>query len=211
MKRFATILLTLSFLATSALATDPDILINGGTVDFDYAQVPSGPITGHFGSDGSLVAAPVNEGSAATTYLLDGMHYLTVVGAIEDGTNFVDGAVIILKDVAPITDGTYELNGTTGVLVFVDDAVGWTPPADLWNTNWTLELAAIVAAGKYASISGCVTVTTLGPSRIQGTFSGVLTNQSMTTTLNVVCGTFNVEEPTAVDSASWTSVKGLYR
>ena len=103
MRTLATILFGLAFLSSPVSATVPDILINGGTEDFSYQQFPSGPIVGTFGSSGSLIADPATEGTAATTYVLDGFNYLTVVGALEDGANFVDGGVLILKSAAPIT------------------------------------------------------------------------------------------------------------
>jgi hypothetical protein len=211
MKGLTTVLLSLTFLATATLATEPDILINGGTVEFDYLQVPSPTVAGHFGSDGSLAADPPNEGTAATTYVLDGLHYLTVIGAVENGTNFIDGIGIVIESLAPITPGTYPLDGVTGTLAFVDDAVGWVPPADLWNTNWTLELASIVAAGKYLSVSGAVVVDTVDPYRVAGSFEALVIDPNTGITLAVSAGTFNVAPPVSVDDTTWASVKNLYR
>ena len=87
MRHLATAVAVLVLIASPALATTPDILINGGTLDYDYV----GATSGHFGSSGALVADPPVEGTAATTYVLDGLNYLVVTGALEDGTNFVDG------------------------------------------------------------------------------------------------------------------------
>jgi len=211
MKQKATVLLALLSLVSPALASGGDILINGGTLDFDYLQVPPGSINGHFGSAGSLVDVPATEGTAAATFVLDGVHYLTVVGALENGTNFVDGGVIVVGDVAPITTGTYDLDAVAGVFVFVDDAVGWVPPADLWNTNWTLELASIVASGKHVSMSGSVTFTSVSSLLIAGTFTASTIDPDTGVTLAVTSGAFNVDSTTGTESTSWSAVKALYR
>jgi hypothetical protein len=211
MNRLVPALITALLVSVPAFATTPDILINGGTLDFDYQQVPAGPITGHFGSSGSLVADPPDEGTAATTYVLDGLNYLTVVGALEDGVNFIDGAVIILADAAPIGVGTYPLDGVNGMLVFVDDAVGWVPPADLWNTNWTLELLGIAASGKYGAMSGTVEVLAVGETNISGTFEAMMIDPVTGVSLLVAAGSFNVESTTDTEVNTWGSVKELYR
>ena len=203
MKRSLLSLFAVLLLAGPGLATTPDILINGGTFDFDFQQMPSGPIAGHFGS--------LNEGTAATTYVLNGFNYLTVIGAVEDGVNFIDGAVIVVSSVAPLTTGTYALDGVEGVLVFVDDAVGWTPPTDLWNTNWTNELLAIAADGKYGSFTGSVEVTELTPAKIAGTFSATLVDPISGITLLAFSGSFNVETTTDTDPSTWGQIKDLYR
>jgi len=207
MRHLATALALLALVASPVLATDPDTLINGGTLDFDFV----GAVNGHFGSVGSLVADPATEGTAATTYVLDGQNYLTVCGALENGTNFVDGGVVILRSVGPITPGVYPLDGVNGLFVFVDDAVNWTPPADLFNTNWTNELASIVAAGKYGSTSGSVTLISVTPTLVSGTFSASMLDPDTMNSLSVTNGAFNVESTTAVDPATWGEVKALHR
>jgi hypothetical protein len=211
MNRLATILFGLALVATPVFATTPDILINGGTMDFDYQEISGGSVSGHFGSSGSLVEAPPGEGTAATTYVLDGLNYLTVVGALEDGSNFIDGGVVVLSSAGPIMPGTYVLDASSNFLVFVDDAVGWVPPADLWNTNWTLELMSIVAAGKYVATAGTVELTEVSSVKIAGTFDAMVIDPMTGIALAVVSGSFNVETPTPVESGSWSSVKSLYR
>lgn len=207
MRNIATILFGLVLFSSPALATDPDILINGGTMDFDYV----GTVGGHFGSNGSLVEAPVSQGTAATTYVLDGLNYLVVVGALEDGANFVDGGILILSSVAPLTTGVFPLDGVSGVFLFIDDAVGWTPPADLFNTNWTNELAALVASGKYGSTSGSVHVTALSPSQISGTFTAAVADPVTSGALTLSEGSFNVETTVSTDAKTWGEVKALHR
>ena len=211
MNRLATILFGLALVATPALATTPDILINGGTMDHDYQEISGGSVSGHFGSSGSLAEAPPNEGTAATTYVLDGLNYLTVVGALEDGSNYVDGGVVVLSSAGPIVPGTYVLDASTNFFVFVDDAVGWEVPADIWNTNWTIELMSIVAAGKYVATSGTVELIEVSTARISGTFDAMVIDPLTGITLAVLAGSFNVETTTPVDSGSWGSVKSLYR
>ena len=78
MKRLATTAFALLLFASPGLATTPDLLLNGGTLDFDYV----GAVNGSFASDGEIEADPEAEGTAATTYVLDGLDYLTVVGAV---------------------------------------------------------------------------------------------------------------------------------
>ncbi len=211
MKIFATALCGLALFAAPGFATGPDILINGGNMDFDFQEFPSGPITGHFASVGEIVAAPAGSGTAATTYVLDGTNYLTVVGALEDGLNFYDGAAIILASPIPIVAGTYPLDAISGLFVFVDDAASWTPPVDIWNTNWTSELSSIVAAGKYGSISGSVTLTSVSASLIAGTFDVTVNDPDTGTMLTITAGSFNLESSTAVDAGTWGSIKSLYR
>jgi hypothetical protein len=211
MRLMATSLFALLILAAPVLATTPDILINGGTMDFLYNEVPGGSINGTFGSSGSLVADPPDQGTAATTYELNGLNYATVVGAVDDGANFIDGGVIVVSDAAPIAVGTYPFDMADGWFFFVDDAVGWVPPADLWNTNWTLELASISAAGKYGSMSGSVTFTSVSSTLIAGTFTATVIDPGTGTTLAISSGEFNVETTTAVDASSWGGVKELYR
>jgi len=207
MRGIATVLLGLTLVASPALATVPDILLNGGTMDFDYL----GAVGGHFASTGTIVEAPTAQGTAATTYELDGLYYLTVVGALEDGANFTDGGVLVISSAVPLTTGVYALDGTNGVFLFIDDAAGWTPPVDLFNTNWTNELAAMVAAGKYGSTSGTVTITALGASQISGTFSASVTDPTTTDELTVSEGSFNVEESVSIDDHTWGEVKTLHR
>jgi hypothetical protein len=212
MKTLTTTVLALFILSGSALATlEPDFLINSGAMAFDYAQVPSGPVSGHFSSDGMLAHDPPNEGTAATAYVLDGVHYLTIIGAMEDGTNYTDGAVIIVSGAEPITAGTYDLDGTTGFLAFVDDAVGWIPPSDLWKTNWAEELLLIDAAGKYGSTSGTVTFSQISWKDVQGGFEAMVTDPETGVELAITSGSFVIGVPVATERSSWSSVKALYR
>jgi len=206
MKRLATTLFAVLLLTSPGLATVPDTLINGGTLDFDYV----GNVNGHFGSTGSLVADPATQGTAATTYVLDGLNYLVVVGALEDGTNFVDGGILIISSAAPIAPGVYPLDGVDAAFLFIDNAQGWTPPADLFNTNWTNELVSLVADGKYGSMSGSVTLLTVSPTLVSGTFSCTMLDENLNS-LSVSNGEFNVESTTDVDEGSWGAVKNLYR
>jgi hypothetical protein len=208
MKRLATPLLALLLFASPGLATVPDTLLNGGSLDFDFA----GFVNGHFGSTGSLVADPATEGTAATTFVLDGLNYLVVVGALEDGSNsnFVDGGILIISSAGPIVPGPYVLDGVNAAFLFVDDAVGWVPPADLFNTNWTNELLSITAAGKYGSMSGSVNLISNSPTLVSGTFSAMMVDESLHS-LTVTGGSFNVESTTDTNEGTWAAVKSLYR
>ncbi|MBZ0267930.1 hypothetical protein K8I85_07230 [bacterium] len=206
MKRLATTLFAILLFTSPGLATVPDTLINGGNLDFDFV----GNVNGHFGSTGSLVAAPATEGTAATTFELDGLNYLVVVGALEDGANFVDGGILIISSAGAITPGPYVLDGVNAAFLFVDDAVGWTPPADLFNTNWTNELMSIVASGKYGSLSGSVNLISVTATLVSGTFSCTMLDESLNS-LTVSNGEFNVESTTDTDEGSWGAVKNLYR
>jgi hypothetical protein len=216
MKMVATTVIALFVFSFPAFATGPvpDIFINGGTMDFQYNQTggPGGPISGSFSSDGVLAHDPPNEGTAATTYVLDGVNYATVVGAIEDGANYTDGAVIVVSDPTnPIMVGTYDLDGTVGVFAFVDDAFNWFPPTDLWKTNWTEELLLIDAAGKYGSTSGTVTFTHVEVGKVAGTFECTATYPETGVVLAITFGSFNADGLVATDRASWSSIKALYR
>jgi hypothetical protein len=213
MKQRATVLFALLTFAAPAMGGIPCAdLLNGGTMTFDYVEAPPGPINGSFSSDGVIVDAPPVEGTAAATFVLDGTNYAVVVGALEDGLNFVDGGVIVVGDpVNPITVGSYPLDGIAGVFVFVDDAVGWVPPLDLCSINWTLELDAIVAAGKNLSTSGTVTFTTVTSEVMAGTFECATFDPDTGVTLAISAGTFNIDTTTSVDDSSFGKVKSLYR
>lgn len=206
MNRIATTVLALLLLAAPGFATTPDTLINGGTLDFDL----SGFLNGHFGSVGSLVADPATEGTAATTFVLDGLNYLVVVGALEDGANFVDGGILIISSAGPINPGPYTLDGVNAAFLFVDNAVGWIPPNDLFNTNWTNELLSIVADGKYGSVSGTVNLISNTATLVSGTFSASMLDESLHA-VTVSDGSFNVESTTDTSEDTWSSVKALYR
>jgi hypothetical protein len=214
MKKMTTSAIALLLLSFPAFADGPgpDILLNGGTMDFDYTQVPPGPVTGHFSSDGVLSHDPPNEGTAALTYALDGVHYATIVGATDDGLNYTDGGVIVVSDPSdPITVGSYPLDGTVAVFAFVDDAVDWAPPSDLYKTNWSLELLSIEASGKYGSTSGTVTFTDLDVSKIAGTFECSVTDPETGIVLAITTGSFNVDVPVATERSTWSTIKALYR
>ena len=210
MKTIATALLALLFVTSMASAQCYDLLLDNGTMGFDYQQ-PGGGIAGNFVSLGGLVGNPPTEGTAAATFVLDGINYLVVIGAVEDGANFRDGGVLVLSSLVPITVGNYSLDGIDGLFVFIDDAVGWNPPADICATNWAIELASIVAAGKYGSVSGNVNVASLDPTGASGTFNAAVTDPDTGITLDVTSGSFNVLPPSAVDGSTWGSIKTLYR
>jgi hypothetical protein len=211
MKQRATLLLGLLCLASPTFA-NPTLLLNGGTMDFDYMEVPPGSVNGHFSSNGVIVKAPPIEGTAAATFELDGDFWAVVVGAVEDGANFVDGGVILVKDPDnPIVAGTYDLDGVNGALVFIDNALGWIPPLDFKDTNWSQELADIVADGKHSSVSGSVTFSTFGDFVVAGTFETATFDAATGVELAVTNGTFNVDTTTSVESQSFTQVKALYR
>jgi len=211
MKHLATRLGALLALASPALGNPTAVVLNGGTMDFDYLEVPPGSINGSFTSNGIIVDAPPVEGTAAATFELDGSHYAVVVGALEDGANFVDGGVIVVADAAPIAPGNYPLNGVDGVFVFVDDAIGWVPPTDFCATNWTQELGSIVSSGKYLSMSGSVTFVTVSPTVIAGTFECLTVDGATGVVLAVSSGSFNIDTTTSVESSTFAKVKALYR
>ncbi len=210
MKTITTVLLTLLFVTSMASAECYDLLLDNGTMSFDYAEVGGG-INGSFLSVGGLVGDPPTQGSAAATFELNGTFYLVVIGAVEDGVDFRDGGVIVLSSPAPITVGAHALDGVTGLFVMVDDAIGWNPPADICATNWALELANITAAGKYGSVSGTVNVASLDLTGASGTFNCIVSDPDTGVDLEVTSGQFNVLPPSAVDASSWGEVKGLYR
>lgn len=210
MRILATSIIAALLAVPSAFACT-DTQINGGTLQFDYAEVSGGPIAGSFLSDGSLVLAPPNEGTAAATYSLDGLEYLVVIGGIDNGSNFVDVGVIIVRGAVAPGPGTYAFDGTSAFFVFVDDAVGYTVPTDICATNWTLELLGAVAAGKYGATTGSVTFNSVSPTSVSGTFSGMAIDPTSFTTLQVSSGSFNVEEATSVEPSSWSGVKSAYR
>jgi hypothetical protein len=214
MKTVATTALALLVFSFPAFANVvPDILIHSGLMRFEYTKIagPGDPISGQFLSSGTLKHDPPNEGTAAAVYALDGIHYATVVGAMVDGTDFTDGAVIVVSSATPLTEGTYDLDGTTGVLAFVDDAVDWHPPTDLWKTNWTLELLLLDAAGKYGSTSGTVTFGSITGAVIWGVFEATVADPETGTVLSITNGYFDVEPPVGTDPSSWSSIKALYR
>jgi hypothetical protein len=214
MKMMATTAIAFLLLSIPSFADgpEPDIMINGGTMTFEYTQVPPGPVNGQFSAKGILVHDPPNEGVAGTTYLLDGTYYATVVGALEDGANYTDGGVIVVSDPDdPIAVGSYDLDGTVGIFAFIDDAVDWAPPPDLFKANWTEELLGIDAAGKYGSTSGTVTFTDLNDSKIAGTFECTVTDQESGITLAITSGTFNADGVIATERSTWSTIKALYR
>ncbi|MBZ0267908.1 hypothetical protein K8I85_07120 [bacterium] len=179
-------------------------------MSFNYQQVGGG-IAGNFTSVGGLSGTPVTEGTIATTFVLDGLNYLLVLGAVEDGIEFRDAGVILVSSVAPIVPGAFTLDGTNAVFLQIDDAVGWNPPADPCAVNWSTELASIVAAGKYGSISGTLNLLSLDMGGASGTFDAVVEDPDSGIQLDVTGGEFNVVPPSAVDGASWGSTKALYR
>jgi hypothetical protein len=196
-------------LAAPVLAcTDPPI--NGGTFEFEYAQFPSGPINGSFLSTGSVVLDPVNEGTASATFELDGVQYLVVVGAVEDGATFTDVGVIIVRGAVPPGPGVYAFDGSTAFFVFADDVVGYDTPLDLCAVNWTNELANAVALGKHVSMTGSVTVLTTGAT-VSGTFAGTTLDPDTGAVLSVTEGAFNVEDTTSLEPSAWSRIKADYR
>lgn len=210
MKSTATVLLALLLVPALAAADCYDLLLDHGTMSFDYEQVGGG-INGSFLSVGGLSGTPVTEGTIAATFVLDGLNYLLVLGAVEDGTEFRDAGVILVSSVAPIVPGVFVLDGTNAVFLQIDDAVGWNPPADPCAVNWSTELAGIVAAGKYGSISGTLNLASLDMGGASGTFNAVVEDPDSGVQLDVTNGQFNVVPPSAVDGSTWGTVKALYR
>jgi hypothetical protein len=188
-----------------------DTQINGGTLEFDYSQTGGGPIAGSFFSDGSLVLDPANQGTAAATYSLDGLEYLVVVGGVDNGSDFADVGVIIVRGAVAPGPGPYGFDGVNAFFFFVDDAVGYTVPADICAANWTLELVGAVAAGKYGATTGTVTFNTASSTSVSGTFSGMAIDPTSFTTLLISNGAFNVEGTTAIEASTWGGVKNAYR
>lgn len=213
MKQTATIFFTLLMFAVPVLGGTPPCatLLNGGTMDFAYTN-SSGSISGFFSSNGVINDVPPVEGTAAATFVLDGTNYLVVVGALEDGANFVDGGVIVAADpLNPIGVGSYPLDGIAGLFVFIDDAVGWVPPADLCAVNWTQELDSIVSTGKHLSTTGTVNFTTVSAQVVAGTFSCATFDSNTGEILAITDGSFNIDTTTSVEETSFTAVKALYR
>jgi len=210
MKSLATVLFALLLVPALAAADCYDLLLDHGTMSFDYQQIGGG-ISGSFVSVGGLSGTPVTEGTIATTFVLDGLNYLLVLGATEDGTEFTDAGVILVSSVAPIAPGIFSLDGTNAVFLQIDNASGWTPPADPCAVNWTNELASINAAGKYGSISGTLNLLSLDMGGAAGVFNAVVEDPDSGIQLDVTNGEFNVVPPSAVDDASWGSTKALYR
>ena len=212
MKQRATLLFSILALAAPAFGNPTAVILNGGTMDFDYLEVPPGSTNGSFSSDGTIVDVPPVEGTAAATFVLDGVNYAVVVGAVEDGANFVDGGIIVVSDALnPIAVGSYDLDAIEGAFFFIESAVGWVPPTDLCATNWTQELDSVVATGKHVSTSGTVTFTTVSASVIAGTFECATEEPDTGVVLAVSSGSFNIDTTTSVESTSFTKVKALYR
>lgn len=210
MKSTATALLVLLLVPALAAATCYDLLLDHGTMSFDYQQVGGG-ISGNFVSVGGLSGTPPTQGTIAATFPLDGLNYLLVLGAVEDGAEFRDAGVILVSSVAPITPGPYSLDGTNAVFLQIDDAMGWNPPADPCAVNWSIELASIVAAGKYGSVSGTLNLDSLDMGGASGTFTALVADPDSGIQLEVTSGSFNVVPPSAVEDSSFGSVKALYR
>jgi hypothetical protein len=210
MKSMATVLLALLLVPALASADCYDLLLDHGTMSFDYEQVGGG-ISGNFVSVGGLSGTPVTQGTIAVTFQLDGLNYLLVLGAVEDGVEFRDAGVILVSSVTPIVPGLFTLDGTNAVFLQIDDAVGWNPPSDPCAVNWSTELAGIVAAGKYGSISGTLNLMSLDMGGAAGTFNAVVEDPDTGIQLDVTSGQFNVVPPSAVEGANWGSVKALYR
>ncbi|MEZ5064970.1 MAG: hypothetical protein R3B81_09550 [bacterium] len=210
MKATATGLFAFVLAAAPAFACT-DTQINGGNLQFGYAQTGGGSIAGSFVSDGDIVLDPANEGSASATFSLDGLEYLVVLGAVTDGSNFTDVGAIVVRGATAPGAGTFVFDGVNTFFVFVDDAVGYTAPTDICGVNWMLELVGAVAAGKYSATSGAVTFDVVTPTNVVGTFSGLATDPTSGTTLLISDGSFNVEDATSVDASSWGEVKNAYR
>jgi hypothetical protein len=202
-----------TFLATAGTA--PALtLIDGGTMDFQYAQFPSGTYVGSFSADGELLTGvPAGGGTTALLFDSGGEHYLVVAAALLDGGGNVDAAVVMIRSASPFVPGVYPVDAInhTCTFAFVDDAVSFALPADPATADWESWFNGLLASRRFVGATGAVTLTEVGPSAVTGTFSGLSFEYGTNMPLSISPGAFHVTGALAVEDDTWAGVKADYR
>ncbi len=219
MKKATTALFLSLALTGSAQAQGPVLIYEKGTVGFDFAQFPVGPYSGSFLSDGSVtdVASFPIGGSGASTAIrtqVGGVHYLVVFGGLRNGDGTGDVAFLFLRSAAPFAPGPYPVNplNYSAIFGFVDDVSSIVVPQAPDQTNWQAWVTGLVADHKLLSASGVIQLTTVSDTHLEGNFSGVAAEFGGGIMVSFANGHFSLDPlPLAVESASWSSIKALYR
>lgn len=217
--KFTTISASLLTFALATGAVAQTTIYDQGVMGFGYAQFPVGPYGGAFLSDGAIADPeafpPGGPGaSMAIRANVAGVHYLLVLGGLQNTDSTVDAAFILLRSTSPFAPGVYPVDpiGYTAIYGFVDDASSVTVPEHPDTTNWQAWVAGIVADHKFVSGSGAITLTIVTDLLIEGTFSGIGGEFGGGMMVAFNNGHFSIDpEPLAVGNNSWGSIKGLYR
>jgi len=214
--RYRLLLTTCAWGVASIATAQPSV---AGRLEFAYRQFPSGSYAGTFVADGNLVDVtsfpPAAPGAVHAVHVLhDGVYTILVLGGFGNADDSGDIAFVLLQSEQPFAPGTYYVDPVTFSVTygFLDDASGLEIPAEPWAVDWRVVLESIVADHKLAAISGIVTLTTVEPTHIAGTFGGYMAELDGPLRVAVSDASFSVGVTVLpVEATSWGEIKAFYR
>jgi hypothetical protein len=190
-------------------------LVDGGSLDFEYQQFPSGPYGGTYHANGQvLTGVGTNGGTIGMFFDVAAEHWFVVVSALLDGGGSIDAAVLMVRSPTPIQPGIYPVDPVSGnvVFAFIDNAVSFAIPQDPTAVDWSAWFDGLLASRKFVGASGAITITDMATDKAIGSFSGLSVEYSDHTPVSVVNGSFRIGTgPSAVGASSWAKVKVDYR
>jgi|GEM_PF-3017353 len=190
------------FGAVGATAQEVLTTYDHGNLSFDYDQWPFGSINGTFSAAGALdmeTGMPVDGvagcGGALEAALGDTVNALSAAVIVNDDGS-LDVAIIFVRFPNGPTPGTYgvDLTNFTAGYAWLDDVVDFQMPE---GTDYAAWLDALVAAYKFVSTSGSVTVSAVDNNGFTATFSGMMADAATITILTISAGQFAIERDVA--------------
>jgi hypothetical protein len=189
-----------------------------GRLEFGYREFPTGPYSGRFYAEGSVLDfgafPPSAPGAVHAAHVQhNGLHIIIILGGFQNADGSGDVAFLYLQSDEPFTPGTYVVDPVTYSVVFgfVDDATGIQIPDQLWDANWETIFDSVLAAHKMGSVSGLITLDEVTPGRVSGSFAGYLAEpdgiRAVVTDASFTAGAVVLP----VETSSWGSVKAAYR
>jgi len=216
------LVIVLALQGAALVNAQPMVGFTEGEIAFDYSQTPFGPYSGSFqaigpaGGAGDFIDPGETEGCGGVAgSSIDG-HLFLGYGAIRNPDKSLDLVILmIFTDSEPITPGTYSIDVTdfSSFFWYLDDVEGIVMPDNLDDANWDDLVASLIAAHKFASISGSITIDQLDASSASGTFTGAMIDlDDIMTLISVSNGAFQLTGGyVASDDASFSELKTMYR
>lgn len=193
--------------------------VDGGTLHFDYSQLPFGPYGGTFHAEGNLLGLSSfpddgQGGCAAFLAEHEGEHLLVILGGFGNGDASADAAFLALHSSEPFAPGVYIAGGLRchGSFGFVDDAHAPGIPEDPTRVDWIEYLDGLLAEHQFLATIGTIVISSVGSDHVTGTFTGIMADPVDHTVIAVSDASFSMGLTTvSVDTETWAGIKARHR
>jgi hypothetical protein len=221
MKSVTMIAILACCLLTSVSATaQPAVAYAAGEIEFNYTgsggYSESFHAVGPAGGAGEFILPEEAEGCGGLTGNTPDVHFFMASGAVRNPDSSQDIVVMVIySDTESITNGSYPINpyDFSSIVLYLDDVTYFVYPEDTTELDWNAILGSVVAAHKYISLTGIITIGEINSGIANGTFSGFMSDMAIPpVTITVENGTFALTGGlVSAAEASFSELKSMFR